>query len=403
MWNRRHGALTSEIMGLKDIKLNRIDLIFLALGAIIFLLFILDLLGTRILFYGDANAASFLLSSFPQSLAALLGITFSILIIAIEFSASKYTPKVLHFLLASIFKDFQIIGIIIFFVATMFISFITLAHISGVAISNEIRVLTSLSMALTACCFLLLLNLFRRVPRFFNPEDIVSDVKMKALGENQPKENEELIEILGDIIRKEALQGNIDVASDALTALEDVSVYNFKNHRDGLNEVVLEQLFEIARTAVKIDDINTANEVVEAMRVLCEATIDADSKYLGGFRYLREIGMLALDLSRGIVHSQMLLSISHLFSDLILSAKEKDRNTHAMFSIMQFFILGSFYNSNHESIANHIIEDITSVCSQKEVEVAYSGLMEKKETLRSYFGGKDPQHALSDFYDVLMA
>jgi hypothetical protein len=226
---------------------------------------------------------------------------------------------------------------------------------------------------------------------------------MKALGENQPKENEELIEILGDIIRKEALQGNIDVASDALTALEDVSVYNFKNHRDGLNEVVLEQLFEIARTAVKIDDINTANEVVEAMRVLCEATIDADSKYLGGFRYLREIGMLALDLSRGIVHSQMLLSISHLFSDLILSAKEKDRNTHAMFSIMQFFILGSFYNSNHESIANHIIEDITSVCSQKEVEVAYSGLMEKKETLRSYFGGKDPQHALSDFYDVLMA
>jgi uncharacterized protein YjgD (DUF1641 family) len=390
-------------MGLKDIKLNRIDLIFLALGAIIFLLFILDLLGTRILFYGDANAASFLLSSFPQSLAALLGITFSILIIAIEFSASKYTPKVLHFLLASIFKDFQIIGIIIFFVATMFISFITLAHISGVAISNEIRVLTSLSMALTACCFLLLLNLFRRVPRFFNPEDIVSDVKMKALGENQPKENEELIEILGDIIRKEALQGNIDVASDALTALEDVSVYNFKNHRDGLNEVVLEQLFEIARTAVKIDDTNTANEVVEAMRVLCEATIDADSKYLGGFRYLREIGMLALDLSRGIVHSQMLLSISHLFSDLILSAKEKDRNTHAMFSIMQFFILGSFYNSNHESIANHIIEDITSVCSQKEVEVAYSGLMEKKETLRSYFGGKDPQHALSDFYDVLMA
>jgi hypothetical protein len=390
-------------MSLKDIKLNRIDLIFLALGALIFLLFVLDLLGTRILFYGDANAASFLLSSFPQSLAALFGITFSILIIAIEFSASKYTPKVLHFLLASIFTDFQIMGIIVFFVVTMFVSFITLAHISGVTISNQIRVMTSLSMALTACCFLLTVNLFRRVPRFFNPEDIVDSVKTKALSENQPKENAELVEILGDIIRKEALQGNIDVASDALTALEDVSVYNFKNHRDGLNEAVLEQLFEISKVAIRIDDTNTASEAVEAMRVFCETTIDVDSKYLGGFRYLREIGMLALDLSKGIVHSQMLLSVSHLFSDLILSAKEKDRHTHAMFSIMQFFILGSFYNSNHESIANHIIEDMTSVCSQKEVEVAYSGLMEKKETLRAYFGGKDPQHALSDFYDVLMA
>src|SRR5664280_980487 len=173
MSNRRHCALTSENMSLKDIKLNRIDLIFLALGALIFLLFVLDLLGTRILFYGDANAASFLLSSFPQSLAALFGITFSILIIAIEFSASKYTPKVLHFLLASIFTDFQIMGIIVFFVVTMFVSFITLAHISGVTISNQIRVMTSLSMALTACCFLLTVNLFRRVPRFFNPEDIV--------------------------------------------------------------------------------------------------------------------------------------------------------------------------------------------------------------------------------------
>jgi len=384
-------------------KLNRIDLIFLALGAIIFLSFVLDLLGARILFYGDENAASFLLSSFPQSLAALFGITFSILIIAIEFSASKYTPKVLHFLLASIFNDFQIMGVIVFFIVTMFVSFITLAHLSGVYISNEIRVLTSLSMALTACCFLLLLNLFRRVPRFFNPEDIVNNVKTKALSENQPKENAELVEILGDIIRKEALQGNIDVASDALTALEDVAVYNFKNRREGFNDVVLEQLFEISRTAIKIDDTNTSNEVVEAMRVFCEATIDVDSNYLGGFKYLRDIGMLALDLSKGIVHSQLLLSVSHLFSELILSAKEKDRNTHAMFSIMQFFILGSFYNSNHESIANHIIEDITSVCSQREVEVAYSGLIEKKETLRSYFGGRDPQHALSDFYDVLMA
>lgn len=293
-------------------------------------------------------------------------------------------------------------GVIVFFIATMFISFITLAHISGVIVSNQIRVLTSLSMALTACCFLLILNLFRRVPRFFNPEEIVNDVKTKALSENQPKENAELVEILGDIIRKEALQGNIDVASDALTALEEVSVYNFKNRREGFNDVVLEQLFEISRTAIRIDDTNTSNEVVEAMRVFCEATIEVDSQYLGGFRYLRDIGTLALDRAKGVVHSQLLF-VSHLFSELILSAKEKDRNTHAMFSIMQFFILGSFYNSNHESIANHIIEDITSVCSQKEVEVAYAGLIEKKETLRSYFGGKDPQHALSDFYDVLMA
>ncbi|MEI7827868.1 MAG: DUF2254 family protein [Euryarchaeota archaeon] len=390
-------------MALNDVKLNRIDLIFLAAGGVIFLLFVLDLLGTKVLFDGDASAASFLLSALPQSLAALFAITFSILIIAIEFSASKYTPKVLHFLLASFFKDFQIVSIIVFFISAMFVNFITLAHVNGISVSNEIRVLTSLSVALTLCCFLLILNLFRRVPRFFNPEDIIDDVSKAARGENEPLKNAELIKILGDIARKETLQGNIDVASDALAALEDVSVCNFKNHRDGLNEAVLEQLFDISKAAVRIDDTNMVSEVVEAMRALCEATINEDSKYLAGFRYLREIGMLALDRSRGIVHSQLLLLVSHLFSDLISSAKEQERHTQAMFSIMQFFILGSFYNANHESIANHLVEDITSVCSQKEVEVAYDGLIEKKETLRPYFGGKDPQNAIRDFYDVLIA
>ncbi|MGZ4907015.1 MAG: DUF2254 family protein [Halobacteriota archaeon] len=390
-------------MALNDVKLNRVDLIFLAAGGVIFLLFVFDLTGTGILFNGDSSAASFLLSTLPQSLAALFAITFSVLIIAIEFSASKYTPKVLHFLLASIFKDFQIAGIILFFIAAMFTNFITLAHVSGVAISDAIRVFTSLSVALTACCFLLILNLFRRIPRFFNPEDIINNVKAEALSENGPHENAELVKILGDIIRKETLQGNVDVASDALTALEDVAVHNFKTRREGLDEEVLEQLFDIARTAIRIDDTITELEVVDSIRALCVATIEEDSKYLGAFRYLREVGILALDRSRGIVHSQLLLSVSHLYTDLISCAKERGRDTQALFSIMQLFILGSFYNANHESAANHIIEDITSVCTQREVEVAFSGLMEKKETVRSYFGGKDPDDAMRDFHDALMA
>ena len=378
-------------MALNDVKLNRIDLLFLAAGGIIFLLFVFDLTGTRILFNGDASSASFLLSTLTESLAALFAITFSVLIIAIEFSASKYTPKVLHFLLESIFKDFQIVGIIVFFISAMFVNFITLAHVSGSTVPNDIRVFTSLSVAL------------RRIPRFFNPDDIIDNVKTAALRENEPRENTELIKILGDIIRKETLQGNVDVASDALTALEDVSVYNFKNRREGLNEEVLEQLFDIARTAIRIDDTSTEIEVVGSVRAVCVATIEEDSKYLGGFRYLREIGILALDRSRGIVHSQLLLSVSHLFTDLISYAKEKERDAQALFSIMQFFILGGFYNANHESVANHIIEDITSVCTQREVEVAFNGIMEKKETLRSYFGGKDPEDAIRDFHDALMA
>jgi len=387
----------------QTVALNRVDLILWAIAGLILVAFALDAAGTRILFNGDASAASFLLSSLPQSLAALFAITFSILLITLEFSASKYTPKVLRFFLESVFKDLQITGVIVFFVATMFVNFITLAHLSGTSVPNGIRILTSLGVALTAWCFLLLVNLFRRVPRYFSPADILQNLKTKILAENIPQDNANLVRILGDVIKKEIVQGNVDVARDAVTTLEATALYNFHHDREGLNEEALEQLFEVTRTTIRVDDDVMGGEVAEVVSRLCHATIDENSRYLGGFRYLREIGMLALDPARGIVHSPLLLAVSRLFSALILDAKQKDRDLHALFAIMQLFILGSFYYANHESVANHIIDDLTSVCSKEEVNVAYNGLKEKKETLTGYFGGKDTEGAITEFYNVLMA
>jgi hypothetical protein len=384
-------------------RLNSIDYILLGLFGLIFILFISDILGSKILFNGDVNSASFLLSSLPQSLAALFAISFSILIIAIEFFASKYTPKVLHFLLELIFKDFQIVGVIAFFILTMFLNFVTLAHLNGINISNEFRILTSLSVALTAFCFLLIVNLFRRVPRFFNPQDIIQNLKLKVITERRLPENQEYVRILSDIIKKETIQGNVDVATDALVTLQDCAIYNFLNNREGLNEEVLEQLYDISKVSLRISDINTSVEVVHTINSLCVATITEDSKYLAAFKYLRDIGILALDFSQGIVHAQLLLNVSQHFKELILYAKEKEQSVQALFIIMQFFILGSFYNSNHESIANHIIEDLISVCSQREVEAAFKGVIQKKETLRPYFGGKNPEVAFTEFYSAMMS
>lgn len=390
-------------MELKDVRLNGIDCILLGLSALIAILFVSDIIGTDILFNGDTSSADYLLSALPQSLAALFAISFSVLIIAIEFSASKYTPKVLHFLLESIFKDFQIVGVITFFIFTMFLSFVTLAHIDGRGVSNELRMLTSLSIALTAYCFLLIVNLFRRVPKFFNPEDIIQNLKLKIISERRLQENQEHVKMLGDIIKKEMIQRNTDVATDALLTLQEVAIYNFRNNREGLNEEVLEQLYDIARVSLRIDDVNMSIEVVQVINSICMATVNEDSKYLAAFKYLREIGILAFDFSQGIVHTQLLLNVSRSFKDLILHAKEKERSVQALFAIIQFFILGSFYNSNHESIANHIIEDLMSVCSQREVEAAYKGVIQKKETLRPYFGGKDPEVAFTEFYSTMMS
>jgi len=390
-------------MELKDVRLNGIDWILLGLSALIAIFFVSDIIGTNILFNGDANSARYLLSALPQSLAALFAISFSVLIIAIEFSASKYTPKVLHFLLESIFKDFQIVGVITFFILTMLLSFVTLAHIEGSRISNELRMLTSLSVALTAYCFLLIVNLFRRVPKFFNPEDIIQNLKLKIISERRLQENQEHVKMLGDIIKKEMIQRNTDVAIDALMTLQEVAIYNFRNNREGLNEEVLEQLYDISRVSLRIDDVNMSIEVVQVINSICVTTVNEDSKYLAAFKYLREIGILAFDFSQGIVHTQLLLNVSRSFKDLISHAKEKERSVQALFAIIQFFILGSFYNSNHESIANHIVEDLMSVCSQREVEAAYKGVIQKKETLRPYFGGKDPEVAFTEFYSAMMS
>ncbi|HXY88615.1 MAG TPA: DUF2254 family protein [Candidatus Acidoferrales bacterium] len=373
------------------------------MSALVAILFVSDSIGTKILFNGDSNSARYLLSALPQSLSALFAISFSVLIIAIEFSASKYTPKVLHFLLESIFKDFQIVGIITFFILTIFLSFITLAHIDASGVSNEVRMLTSLSVALTAICFLLIVNLFRRVPKFFNPEDIIQNLKLKVSSERRWRENQQYVKILGDIIKKELIQRNTDVATEALVTLKEVAIFNFRNNREGLNEEALEQLYDISRASLEIDDVNMSIEVIQVINSICMATVNEDSKYLAAFKYLREIGILALDFSLGIVHTQLLLNVSRSFKDLISYAKEKERSVQALFAIIQFFILGSFYKSNHESIANHIMEDLMSVCSQREVEAAYNGVIQKKETLRPYFGGKDPEIAFTEFYSAMMS
>ncbi len=384
-------------------RLNSADYILLGLAVLVVILFVSDILGSKILFNGDVSSASFLLSALPQSLAALFAISFSILIIAIEFFASKYTPKVLHFLLESIFNDFQIVGVITFFILTMFLNFVTLAHINGMNISNELRILTSLSVALTASCFLLIVNLFRRVPRFFNPQDIIHNLKLKVIAERRLPEHKEYVKILGDIIKKETVQGNVDVATDALITLQEVAIHNFENNREGLNEEVLEQLYDISKVSLRVSDINTSIEVVHAVNSICVTVISVDSKYLAAFKYLQEIGTLALDFSLGIVHVQLLLTVSQHFKELILYAKEKEHSVQALYIMMQFFVLGSFYKYNHESIANHIIEDLTSVCSQREVETAYRGVIQKKEIFRPYFGGKDPEIAFTEFYSAVMS
>jgi len=37
------------------------------------------------------------------------------------------------------------------------------------------------------------------------------------------------------------------------------------------------------------------------------------------------------------------------------------------------------------------------------VEAAYKGVIQKKETLRPYFGGKDPEVAFTEFYSAMMS
>src|SRR5665647_30510 len=84
---------------------SKLDYIFWLLVIVFFVFSGAILTRSYSLFGGNVTSANYLLSTLAQSIAAIFGIAFSILIIFLQVTTSKFSPAVFTYLMSSLLKN----------------------------------------------------------------------------------------------------------------------------------------------------------------------------------------------------------------------------------------------------------------------------------------------------------
>ncbi len=405
--------------------MDRTDYAVLAATGFIVILGVLNLLGIEILFNGDSNAAISLLGTIAQSLAALLAISFSILILVVQFSTSKYTPRVVSFSLRSVLLGLRVLVVIASFVVAMLVDFLIMSQINGVALSNEMRGVVSTSLLFAAVCFLLIIDLFLHTPKFFDPKETIEQLKSRATSEDTHVQPTEFIRMLGDMARKEIAFGNVDVIDLSLRALQDVSAFCIKENSCDLNAEAIEELRETVQVSILTPFFRTvALEVVNILRSLCLITIDEYSNCYGGkfgagggaFISLARFGSVtSYDYNTDSIHYWLLEPVVRDLKDIIIHIKTKqekdptkDYSAYLPRPILGLLRIGTVYFSKESTEArravDYIVAETNYACSKEEVLVYGRSLPAGGELLnfQKLLFGKDPAKLQAEYVSLVL-
>jgi hypothetical protein len=418
--------------------MDRADYAVLAATILIIIVGELNLLGIGILFNGDSNAAISLLSTIAQSLAALLAISFSILIIVVQFSASKYTPRVVSFSLRSVLLSQRVLIVLTSFVVAILIDFLIVSQINGAALSNEMSRFVSISILLASFCFLLIINLFLHTPEFFDPKDTIEHLKSRAVSEDTRVQPNEFIRMLGDMAKKEVAFGNIDVINLSLTALQEVSAFYIKKSSPQdvsglyikrnacyLSAEAIEELSETVEVSILTPFFRiVAQKAVDILQSLCLAAIDQYSECYSGkfgagggpFVSLARFGTVtSYDYRTGAIHDWLLEPVVRNLKGIILHIKDeqkknpkKDYLPYLGRSIPLLLRIGIGYFSKESTDAHnavdYIIAETKYACSKEEVLLYSEFIVFEHELLnfQKLFFGDDPAKVKDAYIKLLL-
>jgi len=385
--------------------------------------------GYRVLFNGDITSAHSLLSTLPQSLAALFAIFFSILIVVAQFSASKYSADILKISLQTIFEDSQVLATIFFFFSAIFLSFILGANLTDVTLSNEIRFLISVTVILTCLALAFIISLFWRVQVFLNPMHIISQISSRLKGDVASEESETRVRTIAEIVKKELKAGNIIFATQGLDELGDIAsatLHAEKLQQDffgkqeskesadlrkklasiqNLNRIILDEILDISKSALELSHISVAVKSVAIFGQICSLSIDLEVNYQAIAR-LTTLGTEAHDRTHQTVNVKIVMQVMQQFEDLIQRAEEQGAFVGRLTACANFVIMGSYYHRIMPTIAftKVLVSRISAVNSkllENAREVLLSSSEDEQTSHRILFGGADPLEVFSEFFSTL--
>jgi hypothetical protein len=265
--------------------------IFVYIGLFLLVIFIGAIVFANFnLFHTDANSARYMLSALVQSQAAIVAIVITLTLIAVQLTASAYSPRVID-----IFKKNPDMWILLgCYGVSIFYGFIVLKLVEGAEgefvsqsviwslgpISVSFEFCVSLAYWLGAFTFVALFPYMLDVIHLLKPESIIKRLAVKISSDNLLNSKEDPIQPIVDIVHGSIMKYDLETTRVGLKAVTEqvIKVIDL----DGVKEISNQfggHLMRVSIVAISKMDEYSTNQVIFNLESFGESTAEKELKY----------------------------------------------------------------------------------------------------------------------------
>jgi len=282
--------------------------LFSFVGAVIVVYF--DLAHT------DANSARYMLSALVQSQAAIVAIVVSLTLIAVQLTASAYSPRVIR-----IFKENPDMWLLMFlYGGSIFYGLVVLKKIEGEDLSKIFLIGDSLEIHIISAylfgiiSFAMLFKYMLSIMDLLTSETIINRLKDRITKDNLLNSKEDPIQPIMDIVHGSIMKYDIATTRVGLKAVTERVINVFKNEsiaskdEKKISEHVCIPLGRVGILAASREDEETILEVIFKLAKFWKFTLEKRLDLLAGDA-LESMGKLGLTTVRkGFDDSTMIVA-----------------------------------------------------------------------------------------------
>ena len=235
----------------------------------------------------EATSARYMLSALVQSQAAIIAIVVSLTLIAVQHTASAYSPRVIR-----IFRDNPDMWILLLFYGfSIFYGLLVLKMIRGAEDTSQI-VISNISLeayissvyALGISTFAILCLYIWNIMGLLTSETIIKRLKIEIAKDNLLNSEEDPIQPIMDIVHGAIMKYDLETTRVGLKAVTDSAIKIIEteiidsNSEKEISGLFCKHLERVGRLAISKLDEESAIEVIKNLEIFAKSTAEKGLK-----------------------------------------------------------------------------------------------------------------------------
>ena len=233
------------------------------------------------LYHTDADSARYMLSALVQSQAAIVAIVVSLTLIAVQLTASAYSPRVIR-----IFRDnFDMWLLLGLYGGSIFYGLLVLKMIRGEDLSQIPLFCIPLETHISYAFFLgffsivMLFLYMRNIINLLNPANIINRLRTEITKDNLLNSKEDPIQPILDIVHGSIMKYDIETTRVGLKAVtQQIIKVSDSNGEGKITEHFCKHLERASRLAISKEDEDSTVEVIKCLAKFGKSTAEKKLK-----------------------------------------------------------------------------------------------------------------------------